>query len=329
MGFLGASGCGKSMTLKCIAGIERPDEGRIALDGRVLYDAAADINIPPQKRRVGYLFQNYALFPNMTVEENIGVSLHKNRDLKKEEKKNLIAEQIANLHLKGLEKRYPKQLSGGQQQRVALGRIFAYSPDIILLDEPFSALDAYLKDSLQYELFRILKEMGSSFILVSHNRDEIYKFCNDLILYEDGHTIMSGRTKEIFKNPVKKEAAKLTGCKNITRIKKINDYEALSLDWGVRLRTREKITEKTAYIGIRAHQLLSALEDKEYNTIRIKVIKQLNGPFELQLILKNASCREGSEIWWLLSGNEMDIVKKAEIPDYLYFPPEELMLLES
>ena len=151
-GLLGASGSGKSMTLKCIAGIEQPDEGRIVLNERVLYDSEKGINLTPQKRRVGYLFQNYALFPNMTVETNIAVGLSGS----KKEMEETVREMVLRFHLEGLEKRYPGELSGGQQQRVALARIMAYKPDVIMLDEPFSALDTWLREQLQMEVRRTI-----------------------------------------------------------------------------------------------------------------------------------------------------------------------------
>ncbi|WP_330587614.1 sulfate/molybdate ABC transporter ATP-binding protein [Anaerocolumna sedimenticola] len=215
MGLLGASGCGKSMTLKCIAGIETPDEGSIILNGRVLYDSKQKIDLRPQERKVGYLFQNYALFPNMTVEENIGCGLKGTKKYKKPR----VDQMVEFLQLKGLEKRYPMQLSGGQQQRVALARILAYEPDVILLDEPFSALDSYLKEYLWRELLEILKAYHVDTIMVSHNRDEIYGLCDSIAIMDTGNLILSGNTKDLFDKPGKLTAARLTGCKNISRIK--------------------------------------------------------------------------------------------------------------
>ena len=153
LGLIGASGSGKSMTLKCIAGIERPDSGFISLDDRVLYDSEKKINLRPQDRNIGYLFQNFALFPQMTVKKNIYVSVNKKYDKNEKDKK--INEIIELLNLKGLENKLQSEISGGQQQRVALARIIVNEPDFLLLDEPFSALDAFLKWNLAKELKRI------------------------------------------------------------------------------------------------------------------------------------------------------------------------------
>ena len=167
LGILGPSGCGKSMTLKSIAGIVDPDKGVVSLNAdeeTIYFDSNKKINLKPQKRNVGYLFQNYALFPNMTVEENVACGLSKDDD------KKIVSDMIKRFHLEGLEKRYPRQLSGGQQQRVALARILAYGPDVILLDEPFSAMDTFLKEQLRIELANLLKGFNGFSIMVTHNR---------------------------------------------------------------------------------------------------------------------------------------------------------------
>ncbi|MBR0179663.1 MAG: ATP-binding cassette domain-containing protein, partial [Firmicutes bacterium] len=164
LGVLGHSGSGKSMTLKSIAGIVTPDEGRIVLNGRTLFDSAKKINLPPQKRKVGYLFQSYALFPHMRIVDNIACGLQLSR---KEARENQQIKHIVEmLHLNGLEERYPGQLSGGQQQRAALARILAFQPEIILLDEPFSALDEPLRAELQRQLSEILHSWQKEIILV-------------------------------------------------------------------------------------------------------------------------------------------------------------------
>ena len=220
IGILGASGCGKSMTLKSIAGIETPDQGCIEVEGHTLFDREHKINLKPQRRNVGYLFQNYALFPTMTVEKNIAAGLKGSRQRNEAR----VREMVAKFQLQGLEKRLPGQLSGGQQQRVALARIMAYEPDVILLDEPFSALDMYLRDRLQQELMDMLADYRGTVIMVSHNRDELYRFSEELLIIDQGHIVAAGETKELFRTPVSREAARLTGCKNFSRAFRTDEH---------------------------------------------------------------------------------------------------------
>ena len=172
LALLGASGCGKSVTLKCIAGILTPDEGHIELDGVTLYDSASRINLPPQRRQVGYLFQQYALFPNMTVRQNIAAAV---RD--KARRQTEVAEKLRQFRLEAVADQKPGQLSGGQQQRCALARILASEPTAILLDEPFSALDSYLKYQLELELAETLSGFPGTVLWVSHDRGEVFRNC--------------------------------------------------------------------------------------------------------------------------------------------------------
>ena len=237
LGILGPSGCGKSMTLKSIAGIVDPDKGIVSLttgEETVYFDSEKKINLKPQKRNVGYLFQNYALFPNMTVEENVGIGASNSDE-------NVVSEMIRRFHLEGLEKRYPRQLSGGQQQRVALARIMAYGPDVILLDEPFSAMDTGLKEKLRRELANFLNNFNGFSVLVTHDRDEAFQFCEELIILDKGKIIAKGKTVDLFENPRKVEVARLTGCKNISKIEIIDDYHVKSLDWDVTFEVSEKV----------------------------------------------------------------------------------------
>ena len=250
VGILGASGCGKSMTLRSIAGIFQPDEGRIVLGDRVLYDSARRVDLKPQVRNIGYLFQNYALFPNMTVRENImaGLSGSKNAKMARAN------EMIAKFGLRSLEDRLPRQLSGGQQQRCALARIMAYRPDVILLDEPFSALDWYLRDRMQRELYDMLKDYEGMVIMVSHDRDEIYRFSEELLIVDAGHVIRHGATREVFSNPGTRSAAVLTGCKNFSRAERIDDHHVRATDWGITVETERVLPEGIRDLGFRAHQ---------------------------------------------------------------------------
>lgn len=273
---LGASGCGKSMTLKCIAGIETPDEGRIELNDRILYDSAKKINLTPQKRRVGYMFQDYALFPNMTVEQNIKAGMGKHPE---EEK---VRSYINRFRLEGLEKHYPAQLSGGQKQRVAMARMIASEPDILLLDEPFSALDSYLKWELEQEMRDMLAEVQKPVLFVSHNRDEVYRLCSMVSCIDHGKMEVIEKTKEFFHNPKTKTAAVLSGCKNISAAEIVDNNHIKALGWGITLCVSE-IPEETKAVGIRAHSFYPVnaeqIPGKESaaNESRVSVIQEGTG----------------------------------------------------
>ena len=246
---LGASGCGKSMTLKCIAGIESPDEGKIILNGRTLYDSENKINLPPQARRAGYLFQNYALFPNMTVAENITFAAVGT----KEEKLANLKKNLKRFQLDGLENAYPAQLSGGQQQRVSFARVLTSHAEILLLDEPFSALDSHLKWQLELELAEIFKIYGAA-ILVSHDRGEVYRLADTVAVMHNGVIGTLADKREVFKNPKTLAAAVLTGCKNISPAKKISDDKLFAEDWNLEL-TAENIPDGLKFVGIRADSI--------------------------------------------------------------------------
>lgn len=328
IGILGASGCGKSMTLKAIAGIIVPDSGRIILNGRTLFDSDRKINLPPQKRRIGYLFQNYALFPNMTVEQNIKAGMAGNREQKEKKTQTL----IENFHLTGLEKSYPNQLSGGQQQRVALARIMASDSDVLLLDEPFSALDFFLKEQLEIQLQDMLKDYKKDVILVTHNRDEAYHFCQDLYIMDKGYMMCSGKLKDIFNDPQYLVAARLTGCKNISKAERLSSHELYATDWNIKLYTAQEISEDIRYVGIRAHffEALSHKEDK--NIIEPEIVEVTEEPFEVNVIVCNKNNKYSSMehmIWWKLPKDRWKHEFSGQAPKYLRFPPEHILLLKG
>ena len=206
LGLIGASGSGKSMTLKCIAGIEKPDEGIIKLNDRVLFDSENKINLSPQERHIGYLFQNFALFPQMTVYKNINVSVNKKYDKKdsfdgKKMREKRIKEVIDMLQLSGLENKLPHELSGGQQQRVAFARIIVNEPEFLLFDEPFSALDAFLRWNLAKELKKIIKSFNKKAIFVTHNINEVYYLCKNAIVLSNGKEIERDSVVNLIENP--------------------------------------------------------------------------------------------------------------------------------
>lgn len=329
LGILGASGSGKSMTLKCIAGIETPDEGQIVLNGKVLFDSKKNINLKPQERNVGYLFQNYALFPNMTVEENIGIGLK----LSKLEKNEKVAEIIKSFHLQGLEKKYPRQLSGGQQQRVAMARCIIYKPDILMLDEPFSALDSYLKEKLQTEVLELLKYYNGEVLMVTHSRDEVYKFCKNISLIEKGKSILLGDTKNIFRNPKVKEAAILTGCKNISKCKIISKNKIYAIDWDTILEVDSIVDKNINYLGIRAHDFKISNNNEindNANIIECKIHKIVEEVFEYSIIFENNNSNlktSNNTILYKIKKEEWDNRNNKD-KLFLKIPKESILLLE-
>lgn len=186
LGLLGESGSGKSITLKCISGLITPDKGQIILNDKVFFDSDKKINLSPQLRNTGYLFQNYALFPTMKIKDNIKIGI---AHMQKEKQNLLMKEYIKKFGLSGLEDHYPWQLSGGQMQRVALARALITSPDILLLDEPFSALDMHLRNNMEKELLSIIKDFNKSVIFVTHDISEAYRVCDEIIVYENGNSL--------------------------------------------------------------------------------------------------------------------------------------------
>ena len=238
---LGASGCGKSVTLKCIAGIMTPDRGRIVLNDRVLFDSEKKIDLAPQQRRVGYLFQQYALFPNMSVEQNILCGI---REGTRAEKRALLSEKIRLFRLEGLEKKHPAQLSGGQQQRVALARILCSEPQAILLDEAFSALDSYLKWNLELELTELLSGFRGPILWVSHDRGECRRSCQSVCVMEDGRTGEVTPMEHLFCRPATLSAARLAGVRSFLPARPCEGGIALE-GWDITLpqpASRERVT---------------------------------------------------------------------------------------
>jgi molybdate transport system ATP-binding protein len=331
LGILGASGSGKTMTLKCVAGIETPDEGYLSVNGRVLFDSSKKINLRPQDRRVGYLFQNYALFPRMTVKENILVGLPRPG---REEK---ARSWIETMELTGLEDRLPSQLSGGQQQRAALARILVRDPEVLLLDEPFSALDSGLREQMQLLLLDLIRR-DSPFrgekpppdvIMVTHSRDEAYKICDSVLVMENGRILGRGRTRELFANPRSLQVARITGCKNISPIRRLGDCEVFALNWGLRLTLPRTVPEDITHVGIRAHDFLPLYTEagEEPNRIRLRVSRRSEEPFEEVVLFTNAAAaspEEQNEIWWKFS----KYLGLRELPQALYVPPEAVLLLK-
>ncbi len=280
LALLGASGCGKSLTLKCIAGIERPDRGRIVLDDRVLFDSEKKIDLPPQARRIGLMFQSYALFPHMTVLQNIRAGASRTPD--KRQRRAAVEAVVDSFGLKDLLQRHPAQLSGGQQQRVALARILVSAPQLLLLDEPFSALDSHLRFRLEQEVRAVIRRFGKTVLLVSHDREEVFRMADSLAILDDGRVERLGPKREVFRDPGTRRGAILTGCKNISRAEPVGPYQVRALDWGVTLRLARPVEGVTA-VGVRAHDIR---QGEGENALLCRVVEEIENPFSRLVIAR-------------------------------------------
>lgn len=279
LALLGASGCGKSVTLRCIAGILKPDEGRITLDGTVLYDSAARIDLPPQRRRVGYLFQQYALFPNMTVRQNIAAAVPD-----RQARPSRTEELLRRFRLEEVACQRPWQLSGGQQQRCALARILASAPRAILLDEPFSALDGYLQDQLEVELAQTLEQFSGPVVWVSHDRGEVFRNCPQVCVMDQGASQPVTGLEELFRNPGTEAAARLSGCQTCVRAVARGDSVSLP-DWGLTLSCGRRVPPETRCVGIRAQHVRPAAPGEE-NAFPCTVVRQIRDEAADTLLLR-------------------------------------------
>ncbi|OBR91231.1 MULTISPECIES: sulfate/molybdate ABC transporter ATP-binding protein [Clostridium] len=328
IGLLGASGSGKSMTLKFIAGLDTPDRGKIVLNEKVLYDSDKKINIPSRKRKVGFLFQNYALFPNMTVEQNIGFGL---QNMDKDKKNKIISEKINMMNLKELERRFPSQLSGGQQQRVAIARALAIEPEILLLDEPFSALDTHLRSKMEEQLIHILSSYNGHTVFVSHNRDEIYRICKNIAVINKGKVEAFGDRDYIFKNPPTVSAAQLTGCKNISKVEVIDEHTIEAVDWGCTLKVKNKIEGKVSYVGIRAHYVELADDNKNENIFKCCVNHVNESPFTVSIYLDSVEEKtytKTKSLLWEIPKENWTALKKISQPWNIYIDKDNFFLIE-
>jgi molybdate transport system ATP-binding protein/molybdate transport system permease protein len=334
IGLLGASGAGKSMVLRAIAGLVRPDAGHISLDGRALFDAASGRHEPVRLRRIGLLFQNYALFPHLTVQQNIAFGL---KHLAAPERARRTAEQIAAMHLSGFEDRYPGKLSGGQQQRVALARALAPTPAALLLDEPFSALDTHLRSELEHQLRESLQSYPGVTLIVSHNLEELYRLCGEFVVLEKGSVIASGDRDEIFGRPPNRATARLTGCKNFSRARALPERGLVeATDWGCSLQVTQAVPATLAHIAIRAHHIgldvPSQTASTERNWFPVWMSAATEGPFRVTLYLRfHGPSTTGSDhhLQLEITREKWAAIRSHPLPWMVRLDPDRLFLLSD
>ena len=282
LGFLGASGCGKSLTMRCIAGIETPDEGRIVVNDRVFFDSAKKINLTPQERKTALLFQSYMLFPNLTVAENVGAGIE--RAVPKSVRDAIVADELKRFGLEGFERRYPGQLSGGQQQRVALARMLAARPDILMLDEPFSALDAHLKSVLEQNLVSLFDAFSGTVLYVSHDIDEALRFCDRIAVVEVGAIMETGTGDDLVNRPQSLAGVKLSGCKNATAAERVGEHRVRLPKWGIEAAASQTVPEDVKALGVRAF-FLERADGPGENCYRVRVDRVSDSRFERTVLL--------------------------------------------
>uniref|UniRef100_A0A7C1FF41 ABC transporter ATP-binding protein n=1 Tax=Caldilinea aerophila TaxID=133453 RepID=A0A7C1FF41_9CHLR len=311
----GPSGAGKSMTLACIAGLARPDAGRIALNGFVFYDSAAGINVPPQRRRIGYVMQDYLLFPHLTVGENVAFGLHR---LPRRERDVRVAAMLERMGLAGYEARRPQELSGGQQQRVALARALVTEPHALLLDEPFSALDAPTRAALRHDLLDLQRAFKLPVIFITHDFGEAYLLADQLAVLVEGKLLQCATPAEVVARPVNQQVAQLTGSRNFLSGRVLtSDEQSMSVRIGDAtlqtppapwLRPGDAVT-----IAIRPERILLVRKDApalpRSNTLRGVIVDELSDGFICTLFLRSEGAprlREGEY--------DLEIV----VPVYIY-----------
>lgn len=343
LGFLGASGCGKSLTLRCIAGIERPDAGRIVVNGRVFFDSEAGINLTPQERKTALLFQNYMLFPNLTVAQNVAAGVGK--DVPREERDRIVAAELKRFGLEGFGGRYPAQLSGGQQQRVALARMLAARPGILMLDEPFSALDSHLKSVLEQNLVNLFDAFDGTVLYVSHDIDEALRFCDRIAVVEAGHIMEVDSGDELVNSPQSTAGLKLSGCKNVTPVQRVGEHSLWCPKWGVRVETEAPVPADVSCLGVRARYVERA-DGPGRNCFRMRVDRASDARFDRSLVLgfvdrderdvPTVSANEDEmkylhqHLFWNLSTVDVDRASLPKLGDELWVRiPEKRMYLVS
>lgn len=296
IGWLGESGCGKSLTMRCIAGIETPDEGKIVVNGKTFFEREAGkrpaVNLSPQERKTALLFQNYMLFPNLTVAENVAAGI--DRKLPKEERNAQVDAELKRFGLDGFGKRYPSQLSGGQQQRVALARMLAAKPDILMLDEPFSALDTHLKGVLEQNLAGLFETFHGTILYVSHDIDEALRFCDRIAVIEKGHVMEVSTGNNLVNNPQSAASIRLSGCKNTTPAHWIDDHRVFLPAWGFEVETDKPAPKNLTYMGVRAFFLERAKEPGR-NTYRVRVVRTSDSRFDRSVLLEFLDRTPGSD----------------------------------
>lgn len=334
LAILGPSGSGKTMTLQCIAGLIRPDEGYIKLNDKVLLDSSKGINLPAQKRKVGFVFQNYALFPHLTVIQNISYGI---RHLPASERKDRVSELLEKMNIQRLGDRYPRQLSAGQQQRVAVARALAPEPEVLLLDEPFSALDSLVKERLQLELQAVQHFYKGNMLFVTHDLTEGYKLSSKIAVFESGRIVQLDHKEKVISCPSNHTVARLVGFKNLLEgividiggphvwiyVPELGDKARVSSLDNNHLRVGQKVT-----IGIRPENV-QLKEQPGDNTFQCTVDRTVEGVTATNCFFHASNVKDSRHyIMAILSRTDSALIQEGR-PNHLYLPPEHVVVIPN
>ncbi|HLJ93152.1 MAG TPA: ABC transporter ATP-binding protein [Gemmataceae bacterium] len=325
----GPSGSGKTTVLRCLAGLDRPERGSIRFEDEIWFDAARNICLSPQRRRIGYLSQDYALFPHLTVAQNIAFGLG---GLDAAQRQQRIEKMLQLLHLAGLEQRWPRQLSGGEQQRVALARAVARQPRLLLLDEPLSALDAPTRERLRGDLRRLLAGLGIPAVLVTHDRVEALALGDSAVLLDRGRVCQSGPVHELFAHPANLAAARITGVDTVEPAKVlavVDGLATLAVGSARLVALAPDATAGEGYISIRAEDVILEKGPGAPSSARNCVTGHIRtltreGPlvrigldcgFDLTALITNQAClalelREGDQVTALVKAAAIQLIPR-------------------
>jgi molybdate transport system ATP-binding protein len=334
LAILGPSGSGKTMTLQSVAGLIKPDEGCVELNGRVLYDSENKINLPVQKRKVGFVFQHYALFPHLTVRDNIAYGL---KDKSRQEILAKVDQLLHTMNIDGLENRYPRQLSAGQQQRVAIARALAPDPDVLLLDEPFSALDPLLKERLELELLDLQKVFGGSILFVTHDLNEGYKLGAMVAVYHSGCVIQHDTRQAVFSKPANRDVARMTGMRNLIEgVVSGIDGTVVNINipsWGADLKvitgdSADLFVNQEITLGIRP-EYIDVKSCSGENILESKIIHKMEGIASSNYRFHiNSDTSEKRYLEAIISKSRTDCISEDGTCS-LYLPPELLVIMKE
>ncbi|WKY47136.1 ATP-binding cassette domain-containing protein [Eubacteriaceae bacterium ES3] len=328
IGVLGSSGSGKSMLLKCIAGLVNPARGSIKVDDDVFFDSEKKIHLPIRKRRVGFLFQNYALFPNMTVLENVCFGVDGDKQKKQEEALHLLEK----YYLTEIKDRYPNQISGGQQQRVALARAIASKPEIMLLDEPFSALDVHLRNRMIHEMQIFLHDYDGIAMFVTHNMEEAYQLCDHIAVVSGGEIESFQNKQALFTSPGSVSTARITGCKNISQAKRTGAHEVFVEEWGINLTLTKAVTGESGFIGMRANQIRIIEEPKGVNCLKVWMVDEAETFFKTSVYVRIDGVplkEQDYHLHLIMVAEERKKIKSMNEAFYIQLPSGVLFFMEG